>query len=201
MVQSIHECVGARELAAIGFRSDVEVAASLDVSRVVPTLVDGAFSATPLVLAMSGGASRSYAQRLVCAGTRWSSGSTCDRRSASRSSHEERGTFCSQCHDRSFALVGRSPVGRSRAVRLCARTGLRREVVVHVCQVSLLKFVKFRSSCLPSWGMELNGFVPRRVSEILAEQVQLEPVMALHGPRSVGKSTVLRGSADRWAVR
>src|SRR5690625_2676144 len=44
--------------------------------------------------------------------------------------------------------------------------------------------------------MELNGFVPRRVSEILAEQVQIEPVMALHGPRSVGKSTVLRGFAE-----
>lgn len=44
--------------------------------------------------------------------------------------------------------------------------------------------------------MELNGFVPRRVSEIVAEQVQIEPVMALHGPRSVGKSTVLRGFAE-----
>lgn len=44
--------------------------------------------------------------------------------------------------------------------------------------------------------MELTGFVPRRISGLLAGQVQVEPVIALHGPRSVGKSTVLRGFAD-----
>ncbi|MGA4670889.1 ATP-binding protein [Propionibacteriaceae bacterium Y1923] len=44
--------------------------------------------------------------------------------------------------------------------------------------------------------MELDGFVPRRISDLLAERVQIEPVIALHGPRSVGKSTVLRGFAD-----
>lgn len=41
--QSMHECVGARELGAMGFRSDVDVAASWDVSQVAPMLVDGAF--------------------------------------------------------------------------------------------------------------------------------------------------------------
>ena len=44
--------------------------------------------------------------------------------------------------------------------------------------------------------MELGGFVPRRISESLAEQMRIEPVIALHGPRSVGKSTVLRGFAE-----
>lgn len=43
--QSIRECVGARELEATGFRADVDVATALDVSRVVPVLVDGAFQA------------------------------------------------------------------------------------------------------------------------------------------------------------
>lgn len=40
--------------------------------------------------------------------------------------------------------------------------------------------------------MVLDSLVPRRVSELLAELVTVEPVIALHGPRSVGKSTVLR---------
>ena len=44
--------------------------------------------------------------------------------------------------------------------------------------------------------MQLDGLVPRRVSDLLAEQVRTEPVIALHGPRSVGKSTVLRGFAE-----
>lgn len=44
--------------------------------------------------------------------------------------------------------------------------------------------------------MELEGIVPRRISDLLAEQVQTEPVIALHGPRSVGKSTVLRAFAE-----
>lgn len=39
--------------------------------------------------------------------------------------------------------------------------------------------------------------VDRRVSELLAHLVDVEPVIALHGPRSVGKSTVLRGFAAR----
>lgn len=40
--------------------------------------------------------------------------------------------------------------------------------------------------------MILDSLVPRRVSELLAGLVAVEPVIALHGPRSVGKSTVLR---------
>ncbi|OKL50827.1 hypothetical protein BSZ40_10350 [Buchananella hordeovulneris] len=43
--------------------------------------------------------------------------------------------------------------------------------------------------------MRLTGIVARRVSETLMEQVRVEPVVALHGPRSVGKSTVLRAFA------
>jgi len=39
--------------------------------------------------------------------------------------------------------------------------------------------------------MASNDMVQRRVSELLAELVDEEPVIALHGPRSVGKSTVL----------
>ena len=39
--------------------------------------------------------------------------------------------------------------------------------------------------------------VERRVSELLPELAAVEPVIALHGPRSVGKSTVLRGFAAR----
>lgn len=41
----VHGCVGGRELAGKGFASDVEVAAGLDSSAVVPVLVDGAFVA------------------------------------------------------------------------------------------------------------------------------------------------------------
>lgn len=44
--------------------------------------------------------------------------------------------------------------------------------------------------------MELHNIVPRRVSELLADQMKIEPVIALHGPRSVGKSTVLHGLAS-----
>ncbi|MCI7672670.1 MAG: ATP-binding protein [Schaalia hyovaginalis] len=43
--------------------------------------------------------------------------------------------------------------------------------------------------------MKLTSIVPRRVSEVLVEQMRVEPVVALHGPRSVGKSTVLRAFA------
>ena len=45
LAQIMLDCVGGRELDAMGFRSDVEVAAELDVSRVVPVLADGAFRA------------------------------------------------------------------------------------------------------------------------------------------------------------
>lgn len=41
-----------------------------------------------------------------------------------------------------------------------------------------------------------SGLVERRVSALLARLVDEEPVVALHGPRSVGKSTVLRLLAD-----
>ncbi|EWS82141.1 hypothetical protein BF93_10900 [Brachybacterium phenoliresistens] len=43
LAQAMLECVGAQELEVMGFRPDVEVAAALDVSQVVPVLVDGAF--------------------------------------------------------------------------------------------------------------------------------------------------------------
>jgi predicted AAA+ superfamily ATPase len=43
----------------------------------------------------------------------------------------------------------------------------------------------------------LNFLVERRVSGLLRELVAVEPVIALHGPRSVGKSTVLSGFAAR----
>ncbi|MBB2893456.1 ATP-binding protein [Flexivirga oryzae] len=43
--------------------------------------------------------------------------------------------------------------------------------------------------------MVLDSLVPRRVSGLLTDLVTVEPVIALHGPRSVGKSTVLRGFA------
>ncbi|MEV6350067.1 ATP-binding protein [Actinoplanes sp. NPDC051851] len=38
----------------------------------------------------------------------------------------------------------------------------------------------------------LDGIAERRVSALLDDLLQVEPVIALHGPRSVGKSTVLR---------
>jgi len=44
--------------------------------------------------------------------------------------------------------------------------------------------------------MMLDRFVERRVSGLVADLAREEPVIALHGPRSVGKSTVLRGFAD-----
>lgn len=43
--------------------------------------------------------------------------------------------------------------------------------------------------------MVLESLVPRRVSGVLKDLTTVEPVIALHGPRSVGKSTVLRGFA------
>lgn len=44
--QRLHDCVGGRELAAQGFRSDVNIAAELNVSSTVPVLMDGAFQRT-----------------------------------------------------------------------------------------------------------------------------------------------------------
>ena len=44
------------------------------------------------------------------------------------------------------------------------------------------------------------GLVERRVSRVLARLVAEEPVIALHGPRSVGKSTVLRLLAEVHGV-
>jgi 2-phosphosulfolactate phosphatase len=41
----LHDCVGGRELTAKGFAADVDVAADLDASTVVPVLTDGAFAA------------------------------------------------------------------------------------------------------------------------------------------------------------
>jgi 2-phosphosulfolactate phosphatase len=41
--ERLRDCVSGRELAAIGFAADVEVAAALDASTTVPVLVDGAF--------------------------------------------------------------------------------------------------------------------------------------------------------------
>ncbi|TCK25925.1 2-phosphosulfolactate phosphatase [Pseudonocardia endophytica] len=42
---ALHDCAGGRELAAVGFSSDVDVAAELDVSPSVPVLSGGAFTA------------------------------------------------------------------------------------------------------------------------------------------------------------
>ena len=47
---------------------------------------------------------------------------------------------------------------------------------------------------------ERRGLVARRVSGLLARLVTEEPVIALHGPRSVGKSTVLRILAEAHGV-
>lgn len=41
-----------------------------------------------------------------------------------------------------------------------------------------------------------HGMVDRRILEVLNQRISEEPVIALHGPRSVGKSTVLRSFAD-----
>ena len=45
-----------------------------------------------------------------------------------------------------------------------------------------------------------SGLIARRVSGVLARLVTEEPVIALHGPRSVGKSTVLRILAHEYGV-
>lgn len=45
-----------------------------------------------------------------------------------------------------------------------------------------------------------SGLIGRRVSELLARLVAEEPVIALHGPRSVGKSTVLQILAREHGV-
>lgn len=44
----------------------------------------------------------------------------------------------------------------------------------------------------------VDDLIPRRIEALLAQRSAEEPVIALHGPRSVGKSTVLHGyAADR----
>lgn len=45
LAELMHRCVGGRELASMGFGSDVDVAADLDCSTVVPVLTEGAFGA------------------------------------------------------------------------------------------------------------------------------------------------------------
>lgn len=52
-----------------------------------------------------------------------------------------------------------------------------------------------RAHVCESWILGLDSLVLRRVSELLTELVTLEWVIALHGPRSVGKSTVWRSFA------
>jgi predicted AAA+ superfamily ATPase len=46
----------------------------------------------------------------------------------------------------------------------------------------------------------LAGIAERRVSALLDTLLQVEPVIALHGPRSVGKSTVLSALASDRGV-
>lgn len=46
----------------------------------------------------------------------------------------------------------------------------------------------------------LEGIVQRRLNPILLDLIRVEPVVALHGPRSVGKSTVLAGFARARGV-
>lgn len=48
--------------------------------------------------------------------------------------------------------------------------------------------------------MKLESDVTRRVSEVLRRLVDVEAVLALHGPRSVGKSTILREFASSVGV-
>ena len=45
-----------------------------------------------------------------------------------------------------------------------------------------------------------KGIAQRRLSSLLDERAADEPVIALHGPRSVGKSTVLSDFAKRSGV-
>ncbi len=47
LVQSLRSCASGRELVSAGFAEDVDVAAELDVSDVVPVLVDGLFTTVP----------------------------------------------------------------------------------------------------------------------------------------------------------
>lgn len=44
--ERLRDCVGGRELTSVGFGSDVDVAADLDSSGVVPVIIDGAFQSS-----------------------------------------------------------------------------------------------------------------------------------------------------------
>lgn len=48
--------------------------------------------------------------------------------------------------------------------------------------------------------VDAHSLIPRRIDSILALRSSEEPVIALHGPRSVGKSTILRKFADAGDV-
>lgn len=45
-----------------------------------------------------------------------------------------------------------------------------------------------------------GGIAERRLNAILSDRARVEPVIALHGPRSVGKSTTLAAFARSWDV-
>jgi predicted AAA+ superfamily ATPase len=47
----------------------------------------------------------------------------------------------------------------------------------------------------------LTGLVPRRMAEVVRARLREEPVVALHGPRTVGKSTLLREIASTEDLR
>lgn len=48
---------------------------------------------------------------------------------------------------------------------------------------------------------QLHGIVPRRLSAIVLDRFREEPVLLLQGPRSVGKSTLLRNLAQQLGAR
>src|SRR5262245_21683697 len=49
------------------------------------------------------------------------------------------------------------------------------------------------------WGMnaQLTGIAPRRLTEVVDARLEVESVLVLHGPRTVGKSTLLAHVAAR----
>lgn len=52
-----------------------------------------------------------------------------------------------------------------------------------------------------SVDLPLTGIVPRRIEPVALERLREEPVLLLQGPRSAGKSTLLRRMADRSGAR